>query len=330
MGQKSRTQRRRPGRSLTAAGAGSALHPAASDSLRRFAADARGAYSEATISAWKADGLVWSAWCEGHGLPVLTADPRQVARFIDDMAATRKPATIGRYCSSIARLHTAAGLADPTADPVAKLAKRRTRRVAGVRQRQARGIMENDVAAIIATTPTNTIGLRDIALLLVGRDMLARRSELAALEVSDLDLDAGTAIIRRSKTDQYGEGAILYLAPRTRGFVRRYLAEAGIVDGCVFRPLSRGGNVRGDSLDARDVARIFRRIVDRTPGLDPVGVSGHSVRIGMAQDLVADGVDLPSLMQAGRWRSPRMPARYGEKLAAGHNAVARWYERRGR
>jgi integrase len=190
--------------------------------------------------------------------------------------------------------------------------------------------MENDVAAIIATTPTNTIGLRDIALLLVGRDMLARRSELAALEVSDLDLDAGTAIIRRSKTDQYGEGAILYLAPRTRGFVRRYLAEAGIVDGCVFRPLSRGGNVRGDSLDARDVARIFRRIVDRTPGLDPVGVSGHSVRIGMAQDLVADGVDLPSLMQAGRWRSPRMPARYGEKLAAGHNAVARWYERRGR
>ena len=59
------------------------------------------------------------------------------------------------------------------------------------------------------------------------------------------------------------------------------------------------------------------------------GFSGHSGRVGMAQDLAAAGVELPALMNAGRWKSSRMPAKYTERQAAGRGAVARYYQRRG-
>ncbi|WP_278251907.1 hypothetical protein, partial [Sabulibacter ruber] len=54
-----------------------------------------------------------------------------------------------------------------------------------------------------------------------------------------------------------------------------------------------------------------------------VGFGGHSLRVGAAQELLAAGVDLPGLMQAGRWASPRMPARYTEQLRATRSAVAK-------
>ena len=57
--------------------------------------------------------------------------------------------------------------------------------------------------------------------------------------------------------------------------------------------------------------------------------SGHSDRVGMAQDLAAAGVELPALMTAGRWKSSRMPARYTEGQAAGRGAVAKYYQGRG-
>ena len=55
------------------------------------------------------------------------------------------------------------------------------------------------------------------------------------------------------------------------------------------------------------------------------GCTGHSGRVGMAQNLAATGTELPALMTAGRWKSSRMPARYTERQAAGRGAVARYY-----
>jgi len=307
----------------------SALPEAAAAALGRFETEARGAFAPATERAWRADTAIWSAWCQENGFSALIDDPDQIVAFVDAMGTSRKPSTISRYLASIARFHRAAGVADPTGHELVRLAKRRHRRTVGVAQRQVAGITESVVAAMIATTPPSILGLRDIALLLTARDMLARRSELCALDVADLDLEAGTVMVRRSKTDQEGEGAILFLAPRTRVWLRRWLEAAGIAEGAVFRPLSRGGNPRGARLNDPDVSRSFKRLAARA-GFDPNQFSGHSCRVGMAQDLTASGADLAGIMQAGRWKSTRMPARYAEKLAAGKNAVARWYERQGR
>jgi len=64
-------------------------------------------------------------------------------------------------------------------------------------------------------------------------------------------------------------------------------------------------------------------------GIDATNVSGHSCRIGMAQDLTASAFGLPEIMQAGRWRSPAMVARYTERLTAARGAVARFQKRTG-
>ena len=53
------------------------------------------------------------------------------------------------------------------------------------------------------------------------------------------------------------------------------------------------------------------------------GYSGHSGRVGMAQALATDGAGLPELMEAGRWESPTMPARYIKEQQAGCGAVAK-------
>jgi site-specific recombinase XerD len=163
------------------------------------------------------------------------------------------------------------------------------------------------------------------------RDMLARRSEVVALEVADLEFAAdgtGTVLIRRSKTDQVGAGQVCWLAQHTVHMLRRWLDAAGITAGPIFRSVSRTGVVGSTALASGEVSRILKRLAKQA-GLEPSAVSGHSARVGMAQDLVARGADLPAVMQAGRWKTPAMPARYAERLLAGRGAVARFHERRG-
>jgi hypothetical protein len=78
----------------------------------------------------------------------------------------------------------------------------------------------------------------------------------------------------------------------------------------------------GQQLDAGEVPQVFRRMA-KAAGIKTVGVSGHSTRVGAAQDMIALGLELPEIMQAGGWKSPAMPARYGERLLARRGAAAK-------
>ncbi|WP_157986011.1 tyrosine-type recombinase/integrase, partial [Teichococcus vastitatis] len=242
----------------------------------------------------------------------------------------KRPATIRQMVWGIATLHRAAGLADPTkAEPV-RLALKRMARTLGVRQRQAAPLGELEVQRVLATVGKRLADMRNIALLLVMRDLLARRSEVVALQVEDVEFSAdgtGTATIRRSKTDQAGEGAVRWLAPRTCAALKAWMVGAEIVEGPLFRSIDKGGKV-GASLTDCSVPHILKALASKA-GVDAVRISGHSCRVGMAQDLVAAGAELPAVMQAGRWSTPTMPARYSERLAAGRGAVARFYEAKG-
>ena len=297
--------------------------------LADYARQAAGALAPNTERAIRADTAIFATWCSAAGLPSLPAAPDTVARFVDAMAESRKPATIRRYVASIAHLHRAAGLDEPSQATTVKLALKRLGRQHGSRQVQAAPLGELAVERVLATTGDRVIDLRDIALLLVARDMLGRRSELVALQVDDItygDDGSATVLVRKSKTDPTGAGAVLWLAPRTTAALRAWLAAAGVTTGALFRSVDRGG-MAGGPLDPGDVARRFKALAKRA-GIEPAAISGHSARVGMCQDLVAAGADLPAVMQAGRWKSPAMPARYSERLAAGHGAVAKFYGRR--
>jgi integrase len=156
---------------------------------------------------------------------------------------------------------------------------------------------------------------------------MARRVELVALDVDDIAFlpdGTGRVLIRRSKTDQGGEGNTAYLARGTVRLLQAWLDAANIKEGAVFRRLVGRGRI-GGRLGVDSVAEIFKRVAKfvEMEKKDVEGVSGHSVRVGATQDLLALNIDLASVMQAGRWKSNRIPMRYGEHVLAARGGMTR-------
>ena len=153
----------------------------------------------------------------------------------------------------------------------------------------------------------------DIAIASVMRDALLRRGEAAYLRWGDVEFrpDGSSRVtIRRSKTSN--RSVVLFVGVRATAALNRTRPCNPIPDGRVF------GVRRGRTISTRIVTMC------REAGLGE-GFSGHSPRVGMTQDLVAHGAGLVAIMNAGRWKSERMPAHYSRGEAAGLGAVARYY-----
>ncbi len=246
----------------------------------------------------------------------------------------RKPATIRRYLATIARAHMAAGLSSPCASEPVRLALKAMALSVPARQRQARALGWEEIKRFVAIAGDSPRDLRDKALLCVAYDTMARRGELVALNVEDLRYvkgDAGSIVIRRSKTDQAGEGATAYLAPDTVRHLKAWREVARIRQGALFRRIHRDGRI-GERLGADIVSDLFKRVGERLslPADQVAAISGHSIRVGATQDLLALNIDLASVMQAGRWKSARMPMRYGEDVMAVKGGMARAAASQGR
>ena len=101
-------------------------------------------------------------------------------------------------------------------------------------------------------------GFRDAALIAVASDALLRVSEVAALEVGDIDWSSSALLVRRSKTDQEAEGAVLYLGEPTLNRVREWLEASEISEGPLFRPVTKSGQVRSFALSTRSVRQVIK------------------------------------------------------------------------
>lgn len=237
------------------------------------------------------------------------------------------PATVERYRSSIAALHRAAGLSNPCVDEIVRLAIRRMNRAKGRRQKQAEPLNRASVERmIVAQAPESSrlLGLRDAALVAVAYDTLLRRSELVSLRIEDLaraEDGSGSVLVRRSKGDQEGEGAVKYLAPDTMTHVDAWLAAAALTSGPLFRPVVKGGRAGATALEDQEVRRLFRKLAALGNVRLARPPSGHSTRVGAAQDMIAAGLELGEVMQAGSWKTVTMPARYAERLLARRGAA---------
>ena len=177
----------------------------------------------------------------------------------------------------------------------------------------------------LPTGASPSTGLRDAAILAVASDAMLRVSELAALRVGDIGAGrrhAATVTVRHSKTDQEGEGAVLFVGAPTVSRVRAWLRAASIESGPIFRRVRRGDKVIGAaSLSTRAARDIIKR---RAADADLQGrFSGHSLRVGSAQSLAAGGASLVEMQTAGRWQSPAMPGHYARGQLAARGAVAR-------
>ena len=107
------------------------------------------------------------------------------------------------------------------------------------------------------------------------------------------------------------------------GWCGRWLDRGVISEGRLFRSVGKSGRV-GERLDPSQVPRLFKAMA-REAGLPATveqGLSGHSARVGAAQDMIAAGIELPAILQAGRWKSTAMVNRYGERLLARRSGTA--------
>jgi integrase len=311
------------------------LAPGASNKLIEWARLAIKAYPPNTLRAWRSDWAIYRRFCDESGQVPLPALPEAVAAFVSVcQAENKKPATIRRYLATISRAHLAAGLTSPCASESVRLALKALGRLKVARQRQARALGWAEIKRFIGTAGEGIRATRERALLCVAYDTMARRSELVALNVEDVEFlpdGTGSALIRRSKTDQTGQAASAYLSGETVRWLRLWLESAQVTEGALFRRLIGRKRV-GQRLHADQIADIYKRVAAwiGLAAKDVSGVSGHSIRVGATQDLLALNIDLASVMQAGRWKTTQMPMRYGERVLAARGGMARAAQEQGR
>ena len=256
---------------------------------------------------------------EGSGRPETDAG---VAAYLGELYVQGKSAACAAMVVAAlrfrAKLH---GRASPVG-PAAERALAEFRRLASERgYGKAVGIRweQADRAAAMAGEAGGPAGLRDAAIIAVASDALLRVSEVEALDVSDVDLEEQTLLIRRSETDQ--EGAVQYLGKPTTERVRAWLLASGLTEGPLFRAILKGNRLRKGRLRERSIRRI---IIDRARDAGVAGrVSGHSLRVGGVQSLASAGASLAEMQTAGRWSSPVMPGRYAQGEQAERGAVAK-------
>ncbi len=271
----------------------------------------------ATLRAYRSDWASFTTWCAQHNLDPLPADPRTLALYITDLAGVKAVATIGRRITSISVAHAAAGHDSPTHAAIVRETWRGIRRTFGTAQHGKAPARTQEIRAMVATLTDTTGGHRDRALILIGFAAALRRSELVALDVADVrETDDGLVVtVRRSKTDQEGAGAELGVPfgsdPATcpvRAY-RKWLHVSGIVEGPIFRAVTRHGTIGASRLSDKAVALVVKRCAERA-GYDPAVFAGHSLRAGLITAAAEAGVSERQIMRQSRHESIPVMRRY--------------------
>ena len=271
----------------------------------------RDSMSDNTLRAYLSDLRHFESW--GAAIP---ATDVTLADYLAAYAGKLSTATLARRLASISKAHASRGLPNPVKSELVRATMRGIRRTHGTAQRQAKPLVKEDLFAVLGAMGEGLKDARDRALLLVGFAGGFRRSELVAINVTDIDhVRQGIVVtIRRSKTDQEGEGRKVGIPWGRSRFcpvqsLALWLEAAGIEDGPLFRPVDRHGNVLGTRLSGEAVSLVIRqRVADA--GLDPDDYSGHSLRAGLATSAAAAGVSSWKIRQQTGHASDAMLARY--------------------
>jgi site-specific recombinase XerD len=283
--------------------------PALRDAVARAGDMARAAQAHATTRAYRSDFTIFEAWCARHDTSALPALPEVVAAFLTDEANRGiKASTIGRRAAAICHAHRLAGHAPPTADDRVKATMAGIRRTIGTAPNRKAAATADRVMAMTAQAGPSLAALRDRALLLLGFAMAARRSELVALDVNDVEeTTEGLRItIRGSKTDQDRAGQVVAVPHGSIACpvmaLRAWLDAAGIADGPLFRSINKSDKAGSGRLTAQSVALIIKAAARRA-GLDPGQFSGHSLRAGWITSAAKRRASLVKIMNQSRHRS---------------------------
>ena len=149
---------------------------------------------------------------------------------------------------------------------------------------------------------------------------MCRRSELVSLRVTDIQIDefesfAQTKVrLRKSKTDQEIQGRWIFLTRRSAEALSLWLNQANLKDGFLFRGISNAVDITQE-LKSGQINRIYKRLARDAKIPEEIinHISGHSIRVGAAQDLMRSGASMPMIMNRGRWSKTDTVMRYLEE-----------------
>jgi len=275
-----------------------------------------GSKSDNTKRSYSSDWADFTSYCLRHNDEPLPASVKTIIDYLTALASTAKVSTINRKTTAISQAHQAKGFQSPTHSLPVKALLRGIRKAKGTAQHGKAPLLTNDIRTMITTLPETLIGKRDRALLLLGFAGAFRRSEIASLLIEDLTFsrDGITVLLRRSKTDQEGEGRKIGIPygsnPATCPVraIEDWLKVSGIIEGLLFRSINKGGNMQ-ESFDDKTVARIVKRAA-LAAGLNPSDYAGHSLRAGLATSAAMAGVEERVIMKQTGHRSVNMVRKY--------------------
>lgn len=252
----------------------------------------------------------------------IPAKPQMVAEYLAQFAGVLAVATLAHRLIAIHRAHTDKGFESPVKDRLVKRTMQGIRRTFGVAQKRARALIKDDLLelAVMLAKQKPLKAARDKALLLLGFAGAFRRSELVALRMEDITPHAHgiELLIRRSKTDQEGEGRAVFV-PLAKSEERcpvkaleHWLELAGIGEGPLFRAVNRHDMVVSDTaLTAQSVALIVKSAVGKSKGIEVAQLfSGHSLRAGFVTEAAMVGMQTSAIMGQTGHKSLEMVYRY--------------------
>lgn len=296
--------------------------------IEQLLALCKGAYSDNTLRGYAADLRNFQRWCRTENLRWLPTLPETVAGYVDHEAVSIAVSTLKRRIAAIKFAHRFSDLPSPVEASCVQLALRRASRRKVRRPAQARGLTADILAQIVDRNFATLSDVRNAAIISVGYDTLCRSAELAAIHVGHLCWSSDgslSVLVPVSKGDPNGDGRVAWLSPTTAKILNRWLAEAEIETGPLFRSLHLA-RISEHALDTCSIRRLVKRAAAKA-GCDietAKALSGHSMRVGAAQDMLVSGFDSLAIMQAGGWKTPNVLLRYVENAATQALHQRRW------
>ena len=274
-----------------------------------------------TLRAYKSDFKDFVVFCTRHGLSSLPTEPKIVSLYLTHLSKNSKISTLRRRLVSISMVHKLKGHYLDTKHPIIVENLMGIRRVKGSIQKGKKPILINHLKQIINSIneqiSSENKKLRDKALILIGFGGGFRRTELISIDYEDLEfVPEGLKItVRKSKTDQFGEGMIKGLPYfNDKNYcpvinLREWLEISNIKSGPVFRRFSKGSVLTDKRLTDQSVVLLIKEYL-RLAGIENKNFSGHSLRSGFATVAADSGADERSIMAMTGHKTTQMVRRY--------------------
>ena len=275
-----------------------------------------------TVRAYKSDFNDFGLFCAQNGLKSLPSEPKIVSLYLTHLSTKEvKMSTLKRRLVSIGVIHKLKGHYLDTKHPSIIENIMGIKRRKGSVQKGKKPILINSLKKIINVIDelkTDEIKkIRDRTIILIGFSGGFRRNEIVSLDYDDLDfVPEGLKItLKRSKTDQFGEGTLKGLPYFDSSqycpvlSLKKWIETSNINSGPLFRRFSKGSKLTDNRLTDQTVALLIKKYLNLS-GIDSKNYSGHSLRSGFATSAAESGAEERSIMAMTGHKSTEMVRRY--------------------